>query len=404
MSVDVSESQTAVTAAELIARAHALVPTLQARQAQTERERRVSAESIRDLIDAGLFRALRPKRYGGLETDFETFFHIAAEIGSGCGATGWVYAVVSSQLWVTGLFSAAAQDDVWATTPDALVTGSARPAGSAVVEDGGYRVNGMWTFCSGCDNVQWVKVGVAVLPQKSAPASHQALVLIPRDQVEIDDQWDVVGLAGTGSKNIIVEDVFVPAHRMLTMAQATSGNAPGAQINDGILFRIPIFAALSIALCAPAIGMAMGILDDFTAASISRSTVGGIEKRPKRMAELPAIQLRVAEAACAIDAAKLLVLRDCREIMAAAVSAGDLTTRARARNKADLAYATQLVLAAVDRLFKSGGGHGLFRSNRIQQAWRDLTGAAMHISLNWDASGTNYGRALLELPPEGSQF
>jgi alkylation response protein AidB-like acyl-CoA dehydrogenase len=147
--------------------------------------------------------------------------------------------------------------------------------------------------------------------------------------------------------------------------------------------------------------MAMSILDDFTAASIARSTIGGIEKRPKRMAELPAIQLRVAEAACAIDAAKLLVLRDCREVMD---FRSDLSALARARNKADLAFATQLVLGAVDRLFKSGGAHGLFRSNRIQQAWRDITGAAMHISLNWDLSGTNLGRALLDLPPEGNQF
>ncbi len=403
--LDMESTAPAASAEALLARAQALVPMLHARQIAAEADRRVPRDSIAALVDAGLFRVLQPRRYHGFECDWASFFDIGAEIGRGCGATGWVYSVMSSLHWVVALFPAAAQDDVWGSNPNALVAGSARPSGIAVAADGGWRVSGAWSFVSGCDHADWLKLGVAVRPDASAPPTHQALVLVPRADAAIDDQWDVVGLAGTGSKNVIVADAFVPAHRMLGLTQAASGDAPGLALNPAPLYRVPLFAGLSIALCAPAVGMAAGMLDDFLAATSGRATVGGIESQPKRMAELPAIQLRAAEAACAIDAARLVVLRDCRDIMASVATGGcELSAQTRARNKADLAYATRLVLDAAEALFRASGGNGLFRSNRLQRAWRDLTAAAMHVSLNWDASGTNFGRLLLGLGPAGSQF
>ena len=149
--------------------------------------------------------------------------------------------------------------------------------------------------------------------------------------------------------------------------------------------------------------MATGFLDEFLDAARTRSTVGGIEKLPKRMAEFGAVQLRVADLSCAIDAAKTLVVRDCRAIMDG-VADGTLSRERRIRNKADLAYAVQLALRATDSLYRATGGHGLYATNRMQRYWRDLSGASMHISSNWDASGANLGRTLLDLPTEGGQF
>jgi 3-hydroxy-9,10-secoandrosta-1,3,5(10)-triene-9,17-dione monooxygenase len=243
-------------------------------------------------------------------------------------------------------------------------------------------------------------IGIA---EQGQTAKQTGFVLVPVEDVEIDDSWNVIGLKATGSKNAAVEDVFVPTHRMVTLTDAQAGATAGAKLSSSVLYRVPIFACLAICICAPALGMAAGFLDEFLEAARTRSTVGGIEKLPKRMAEFGAIQLRVADLSCAIDVAKTLVVRDCRAIMDG-VAEGTLSRERRIRNKADLAYAVQLVLRATDSLFRATGGHGLYATNRMQRYWRDLSAASMHISSNWDASGTNLGRTLLDLPTEGGQF
>jgi resorcinol 4-hydroxylase (FADH2) len=402
MSLDPGTSQSSRSVTELISAARSLVPQFKERQERAERECVVPRESIEALLDAGLFKVLQPKRYGGFECNFDDFVRTVCEVASGCGSTGWLYSVMSIQHWTTGLYGAEAQHDIWGSNPRALLAGSHRPSGIAIVVDGGYRVSGMWTFCSGCDHAQWMVFGVAIAEAGETP-KEQGFVLLPFNQVEIDNNWDVLGLRATGSKNAVVEDVFVPAHRMVTMADAQAGVAPGARLSDSVLYRIPLFACLAICICAPALGIATGLLDEFLDAARTRSTVGGIEKLPKRMAEFGAIQLRVADLSCAIDAAKTIVVRDCRAIMDG-VASGTLSRERRVRNKADLAYAVQLILKAADSLYRATGGHGLYSSNRMQRYWRDLTAASMHISSNWDASGTNLGRMLLDLPTEGGQF
>jgi resorcinol 4-hydroxylase (FADH2) len=402
MNLDLRASRTRASVSELIASARNLIPQFKDRQEQTEREGVVPQESIGALLDAGLFKVLQPARHGGLECDFDDFVRIVFEVASGCGSTGWVYSVMSIQQWMAGLYGAQAQEDIWGSDARALIAGSHRPSGVAIAVDGGYRVSGMWTFCSGCDHARWMVFGVGIAKQDQTP-KETGFVLIPVNEVDIDQSWNVIGLKGTGSKNAAVQDVFVPAHRMVTLADAQAGAAAGAQLSTSILYRIPIFACLAICICAPALGMATGFLDEFLDAARTRSTVGGIEKLPKRMAEFGAVQLRVADLSCAIDAAKTLVVRDCRAIMDG-VAEGTLSRERRIRNKADLAYAVQLALRATDSLYRATGGHGLYATNRMQRYWRDLSGASMHISSNWDASGTNLGRTLLDLPTEGGQF
>jgi alkylation response protein AidB-like acyl-CoA dehydrogenase len=388
---------------DLVARARSFIPTLHAAQEHVEEARQVPQEIIDRLLEADLFRVVQPKRYGGFEYGFDVFARVVMEISAGCGSTGWVYSVLAQHQWLIGLFPVEAQDDVWSKSRLSIAASSYRPSGIAIEENGGYRVSGLWSFCSGCDNAQWMIFGVAIASKKGEPPTDQGWVIVPRAEVEFEDNWNVIGLAGTGSKNAVVEETFVPAHRVLKMGEATTGQGPGARVNRATLYRIPIFSAVSICLAAPALGIASGVLDDYIESTRQRSTVGGIHKLPKKMAELPGIQLRLAEAACAIDAARVVFLRDCQEVLAS-VENGGLSLKQRVRNKADMSYAVTLATGAVDKLFKSTGGHGLDRNNRIQRAWRDINGAAAHISLNWDSSGTNYGRVLLDLPPEGAQF
>ncbi len=394
----------AVTPDELVARARALVPNLRQRQAETERQRRIPLVSIEEMQAAGLYRVQQPAHYGGFEYGLDTFVRVAMEIASGCGSTGWVFSTGAQHQWQIGMYPRHAQDEVWKDTPTALAGSSYAPTGTAVADDGGFRVGGRWSFCSGVEIVQWMILGVRIAPARDAEPSGAGFVLVPAKDYRIEENWDVLGLIGTGSDDIVLEDVFVPAHRMLTHQQALSGNPPGAEINGGDLFKIPFFAAISICLCAAILGMGQGAVEDYLDGMKARMTRGAAVSAPTGIAGFQTIQLRVGEASASIDAARELVLRDCRNIMATMAAGRALTEAERARNKGDLGFAVRLVSRAADLLFESVGGMGLYSHNRVQRAWRDIHAGAKHISMNWDAVGSLYGRVRLGLPPGPAQF
>ncbi len=389
---------------ELVARAHALIPRLRERQEQCEADRRVSDESFQEMLDAELFRVLLPRRFGGLEYGLDTFVDVAFEIARGCGSTGWVYSITAKYHMFLGMFPGQAQDDVWGEDRRAVTAASFTPTGTVTAVDGGWRLGGKWMFSSGVDNCAWMIVGTNIATDDGSEPTKKGYALAPTAEFGIEDNWHVIGLAGTGSKNVYCEDVFVPAHRFLALEDTMSGRPPGAEVNPGDIYRLPLFAAISISLCAPIMGMARGAHDEFMTATRDRITRGAALSKPAPMAEIPTIQLRLGEAAASIDAARLLVDRDCKEIMATLAAGNELTEVQRARNKGDLGFAARLSLQAVDRLFEASGGGGLFRHSRVQRFWRDAHAGAMHISMNWDAVGALYGRVSLGLPPGPAQF
>ena len=393
-----------VTPDELVARARALVPNLRARQEETERQGRIPLVSIEEMQAAGLYRVQQAAHYGGFEFGLDTFVRVAMEIASGCGSTGWVFSTGAQHQWQIGMYPQHAQDEVWKDTPAALSGSSYAPTGTALAADGGFRVSGRWSFCSGIDIVQWMILGVRIKSAADAEPGGTGFVLVPAKDYRIEENWDVLGLIGTGSHDIVLDDIFVPAHRMLTHAEALSGIPPGAEINSGDLFKIPFFAAISICLCAAILGMGQGAVEDYLIGMKARMTRGAAVSAPKGIAEFQTIQLRVGEASASIDAATELVLRDCRHIMATMAAGRALTEAERARNKGDLGFAVRLVVRAADALFESVGGMGLYNHNRVQRAWRDIHAAAKHISMNWDAVGSLYGRIRLGLPPGPAQF
>ena len=394
----------AVSPDELIARARALLPNLLDRQERTEAERRVSDEAFEEFFDAELHKILLPARYGGFEHGLDTFADVAFEIARGCGSTGWVCSVANSYPLVICKFSAEAQDEVWRDNPRAMAAASIVPKGAAVAVDGGVRLSGNWPYCSGIDNSSWMIVTANVVPGDGAEPTEKGFALVPKADFHIEDNWHAMGLAGTGSKDAACEDLLVPTHRFLPVSDVVSGDTPGSGIHAGDVYKIPMFAGFSVGVCAPVMGMARGALDEFMGATLGRDTRGAALSNPVSMADIPAIQLHVAEAFAAVDAAKMLVDRDCRDIMATMARGELLTVEQRARNKGDLGFATRLAKQAVDHLFEASGGGGLLNRNRVQRFWRDVHAGALHISLKWEAVGVLYGRVMLGLPPGPAQF
>jgi alkylation response protein AidB-like acyl-CoA dehydrogenase len=385
-------------ASDLLARARAIAAVARERAQQTETNRRVSDDMIARMRQADLFRVMQPRAYGGFEYGFEVFAEIVAAIASGCGSTGWVYGLLASHQWLIACFSQTAQEEVW-QDPSALAAGTYAPVARAVAVDGGYRISGAGSFCSGCDNAQWQLLG-GMIPQPDR-AAMPGFFLLRNGDCSIEDNWHTMGLAGTGSKNIVVRDAFVPAHRALAFSELADATAPGMRGNSNPLYRQSFLAVLPITIVSPVLGMAEGALADFLAMASERTTRGAVAGGNRRMAELTTVQLRVAEASASIDAARLLMFRDLAEAFETAARGEAISMDVRLRNRRDQAFCVRLLVGAIDALFLAAGGQGVFLEQPLQRAWRDAHAAASHISLNWDSTGSMYGQFMLGLEPKG---
>ena len=290
---------------------------------------------------------------------------------------------------------------MWGENPDALVCGSYAPAGKAVAVDGGWRITGRWSFASGCDITQWAACGTLLPASADGQPPIAALMLVPRGDWKIDDTWNVVGLAGTGSKTLEITDVFVPAHRVLTFRDTCAGTSPGAALYDNPLYSAPMLSTIASCLACTAVGAAQGALDAYLAATSRRVTRGAVTGGNAKMAEFPTIQLRVAEAAASVDAARTILLRDLRTVIETVHRGEVISQEQRITSRRGQAFAVSLALRAAEALNASTGGQGLDLANPVQRAWRDVNAVGRHISMNWDAVGTMYGQLALGLEPRG---
>jgi alkylation response protein AidB-like acyl-CoA dehydrogenase len=283
-----------------------------------------------------------------------------------------------------------------------VACGSYAPATKAIASDSGYRLTGRWSFASGCDNAQW-SLCAALLPSRTeADRFTPAFLLVPASDYVIDDTWNVVGLAGTGSKTLQLKDAFVPEHRVLMFAETTSGKTPGALLHaEYPSLTIPMLCNIPSCLASVAIGTAAGALEDYLEATAKRVTRGAVAGSNNRMAEFPTVQLRVAEAAASTDAAREILLRDLRERAIAVRANLPVSIEERIVSRRGQAFAVSLAIRASEALNASTGGQGLDLANPVQRAWRDANAVGRHISMNWDAVGTMYGQLALGLTPQG---
>jgi len=384
--------------AELLARARAIARIAREQAPQSEAARRIGDDIIARMRQADLFRILQPKAYGGFEYGFDVFAQVEAILASGCGSTGWVYGLLASHQWLIACFSQAAQDEVWHDR-NALVAGTYAPVAQAEAVDGGYVVSGSGGFCSGCDNAQWQFLGGLIPQPQGGP--QPGFFLLRTSDIMIDDDWRVMGLAGTGSKSIVARRAFVPSHRAVTFAELVNATAPGMRAHSNPLYKQSFLAVLPVTIVSPVLGMAEGALAAFLDEAKVRTTRGAVAGGNRRMAELATVQLRVAEASACIDGARLMMFRDLAEAAALAQRGEAVSMDVRLRNRRDQAFCVRLAIQAIDALFLAAGGQGLFLDHPLQRFWRDAHAAASHISLNWDSTGSMFGQYLLGLEPKG---
>ena len=389
-----------MTSETYLQRVRALLPALRERAAHAEQLRRLPDETVADFQEAGLFRCLQPKRYGGFELDPSILYQAIIEIGAVCGSSAWVLGVIGIHNWHLGLFAPEAQDDVWGKDTSIQLSTSLAPTGTVERADRGFRLRGRWSFSSGCDFCHWAVLGGIVPPlEKDAPPDARTF-LVPRSDYVIDDTWYTVGLCGTGSKDLVVDNAFVPEYRTHSYRDAFYLTNPGAVVNDAPLYRLPFGLVFPACIGSPAIGVALGALAAFRAQTTTR-----ISPRDKsRVAEDPFAQFALAEAAAEVTAARDSLLANFAEAMRLVRAGSEIPLAKRARYRWDTAKATDRSVRAVDRLFEASGGRGIFLDNPIQRAWRDVHAIRAHAGNNLEKAAFVFGRSEFGLPPLDLRF
>ena len=373
---------------ELFRRASELVPVLRDRAARTEELRRIPDDTVQDLLASELHLIGVPRRFGGLDVDYGLMLEVGAVLGSGCASTSWCYSIWAAHSWLVGYWPLEAQEEVFGNSPDVL-TSSSLNAGRSTIEKtaGGYLLSGRWEFSSGCDASKWVMVGADV-------PEGRVWALVPRSDYEIIDTWFVSGLKGTGSKDIEIKNAFVPQHRVLDRDRGGDEERNGWEIHQQDRYRLPLLVLLGWDLVAPMVGIAQGMIEEFTAGLTGTSG-------PGRTADSDAVQLRLSQASGELDAAHALMRSDLRETFEKARSGKAFSTLERSRFRRDKAFIAQLCLSSVNRLFEFSGGHAIFDSGSAQRFHRDIQAAVRRDGFIMEIGGLQYGRVALGLDPDG---
>lgn len=363
-----------------------LLPTIRERAEETERLRVVPESSVKELEEVGFFKLLQPARFGGLEADPVDFYTCVRDIASACGSTGWVSSVLGVHPWQIALFDDEAQQAVWGEDPDTRVSSSYAPMGKAAITEGGFTLSGRWSFSSGCAHATWVLLGGLVFNDEGQVVDFRTF-LVPRERYEIVDVWNVVGLAGTGSNDIVVEDVFIPETFTLSMGETGRCKGPGQAVNTGDLYKLQFHSLFTTTITTPIIGMARGAYEEHVTMQRNRVRASYGEKASLD----PFAAVRVATASSDIDAAWALLMGNIREQQAYVARGEKIPITQRLRIRRDQVLGTQRAIDAIDLLFEASGGRALANGTPLQRAWRDAHAGRVHAANDPERALQMYG-------------
>ncbi|HYD71111.1 acyl-CoA dehydrogenase family protein [Azospirillum sp.] len=377
------------SADELVERARALIPMLRERADEVEKARCVPKETIDAFKQAGFFKILQPKRWGGWEMTPDVFWRVLMELGRGCGSSAWNMMILGVHQWEFGLMDPRAGDDVWAKDNTVLVASSYAPFGTVTKVEGGYVLNGTWGTSSGTDHGDWAFIGVWLKDEQGRPINRLAL-LVPRSDYEFLDDWFVFGLAGTGSKSLVLKNVFVPEHRAHSMIDY--------HLSDGAdTYQFPFGMAFFGSVSAVMVGFAQGAIDIFIEQIKVRENINGC---PQAALDHYAKD-RLGNAVVRVRSARARILQVAAEAASYIARRELVPVDNRVHYTLDFARVGRECEEAVLLLYKALSARGVFLSNPMQRVLRDTLVGANHITQNADHNAEALGGYLLgqPLPP-----
>jgi len=380
------------TPAEIIGRARALIPALAERSRAARRARCIPEETIADIQRAGLFRVLQPRRWGGYELDLHAFYEVELALAEGDMSTGWIYGVSGVHPWFMALLDDRAAQEVWGEDNSRLICSSLMPAGKATASEGGFRLSGRWRYASGCAHCHWALLG-ALVESSAGGAPEGRIFLLPREHYRSVDTWQVAGLQGTGSWDIVVDDVFVPAYRSQRMLDNFLLKGPGQALNSASLYRVPFGQIFVRGISTAALGALQAMLDALMDYGKTRVTRAG-----GRSSENPFVQLLCAETAAAIDEMKGTLHRNFANLHEYARRGETPPLLERLQYKFQSTAVTERCTLLAARIFKATGAAGLSDHLPFGAILADLMAGRQHISSQYEYVGSNWGGSMFDLP------
>lgn len=377
--------------AEMLARVQALAPLFRENAERANAERRVPAENIEALKDAGFFLALQPRAWGGFELDPQDFFAMQMSIAESCMSTAWASGIVSVHAFQLALMDERAQRDVWGEDIHTRVSSSYAPMGKVEAVEGGFKFSGRWGWSSGCDHCTWVLLG-GILPDGT-----YRTFLVPNSDYRIEDTWHSMGLRGTGSNDIVVEDAFVPDYRTHKQSDGFNGTNPGVTEDSAALYHLPWAQLFIRVVSTPAIGAARDALALYTELVKTKAS-GDMTK----LAGDTSTQARIAEARNTIEEMTAVMNANFDRMLVAVRSGTPIPLEDRVLYRYQASLVIEKSIEVVDSLFSSAGGSSVFEGSAIQQRFLDIHTARAHVANNPTTFERNLGA--VELGADNKDF
>lgn len=377
---------------KLIADARALVPTLRARQAETATLGKLPDATITAMQESGFFRIMQPKRFGGFELNPHIFFEVQQILAEGCMSTAWVLGVVSIHNWQMGMYDIKAQEEIWGDDSSTLISSSYMPVGKVTHVDGGYMLSGHWGFSSGSKHCQWAFLGGMIPPKAEGESPDYRTFLVPISDYKIVDNWDVCGLEGTGSNDIIIkEPVFVPEHRTHRAQDGFTGTSPGCAVNTSYSFTLPFGQIFTRAVACSSIGALQGVVESYIV--VNKDRVGLNDGN--RVALDPNTQMALAEAVAVISECRAILKEDLDYFVDNAREGNELDINERIRRRFNASLISKKCADSVNTLFIACGAQGIFKKHPLNRAWLDINAGRTHVANNPFKYGRNLGGTLM---------
>ena len=384
ITVDTDMLRAAEEASAMLDRIEALQPMLLANEELARSERRVPQENIDALQQAGFFRALQPSRWGGYELDPQAFFRMQLAIAECCMSTAWASGIVAVHAFQIALMDERAQQDVWGDNIHTRISSSYAPMGKVEVVDGGFRFSGRWGWSSGCDHCSWALLG-GILPDGT-----YRTFLVPNSDYRIEDTWHSMGLQGTGSNDIVVENAFVPDYRTHKQSDGFAGTNPGVDDNSATLYHLPWAQIFIRVVSTPAIGACNKALALYTDLVKGKAS-GDLTK----LAQDTGTQMRIAAAKNNIAEMTTVLLANFDAMMSALRASETITLEDRILYRYQASLVIEKSIEVVDSLFSSAGGASVFQGSAIQQCFLDIHTARAHVANNPTSFARNLGAVAL---------
>jgi len=372
---------------ELLERARAIAPTIAASALETERQRKPLDENIRLLDEAGLFTMLVPKRWGGPELDLTTQLEVVEIISAACMSTGWITAFYLGHHVFACRFSEQAQQEIFANGPRCLLPASTAAMMHVKSVPGGWELTGRAPWGSGIMHADWVLVG-------GIAEDGQRAFILPVEDVRCDDVWHMAGMAGTGSNDIVLESVFVPAHRSELQEAYMSGRTEGCHLHANPMYSMQLMPFIYSEI----IGIFTGGLAGAQAAFAD--TVGKriVTHSGQAAKERPQSHIQLGASASNVMAGKELarsIVRKTDEIIAA----GESSLTERLELKALTGLTVDHCRRALNDMVNRAGSACFAEAAPLQRFFRDLNMIAIHAFWDYEVAYEQLGRHIVGLAP-----